>query len=241
LKFLYLLLVFLTTAGHSLAATKAKIVDACPSGTSLEENGTEECDDNVKFAQAGQTCLKALESDIRTETTNVSQQLAAANADHTSDSANSQTSDFNGSVADYALSQETLSKLLKEAQFTRDSVDNYLHRIFYPEDFDAEEEEIGDPLEFLDKNPCYVDNETLLKSTLASVDKDIANLKKAKASSGGLKDNSSTSSGFQDSMTSPNVSNTQGQGSGAATVKGTSNNGASDITGVKQDEQKQTQ
>lgn len=220
------------------ASAGAAVKISCPSLQSLEENASE-CGDNNYFQQAGRQCLKAFEKAIQQRSVLAQAQLAASNLALVDKAGNSQNHNFGGSEADYDISQEALAELIDAGKKARNSVDDYLKHIYFPEDFDAPEEIIGDPMEFLDNNACYAEVESDLKSVLKKIDQHLAELAKTKEASKIRGNTSGSREGLQNSLTT-GVSRASDGSAGAQPVpkKGNSQKSNSDITGIKEDEAK---
>ena len=159
---------------------KAAIGLQCATPESIEESA-EECDSNDSFTTSGQNCVTSLENMIKARTAVINKQMAAAQAAGIGQAGNAQNHDLATSNVDYTTAQNTFADLTKAATSARTTVDSYLDHIYFPEDFDAPEEVIGDPETFLDESPCFADNEAAIKAQVAKLDKDIADLLKSKA------------------------------------------------------------
>lgn len=225
---IYLILFFALSA-----PSHAAIQASCTSVSSLDE-ATTGCEDNAQFTQAGRKCLQSLEDLIAAQTKVAATQLAAANAKVNATN-NAQNVGLQGARADYAISQQTLANLIASAKEARRNVDGYLNHIYYPEDFDAPAEVIGDPVKFLDANDCYSDNERALKSALDQIDKHIRDLERTKSVAmqhGNV--SGARESGLQQSLNKSVSNKKSGQGSATA-VQGQDTGHGSDVTGVEKD------
>jgi hypothetical protein len=198
------------------------------------------CEENGKFGQAGVDCLSSLETAIKNQSAVAHKAMMGSNEKLVDKAGNAQTHNFHGSGADYALAQATLEELIASAKKAREKVESYHLNIFYPEDFDAPEEVIGDREEFIMDNPCFSENKLGLMDIVKKIDKDIADLEKTKALAMSKGATSGTrQEGMQNSLVN-GASNTKAAGAKAGAIpKGTSQNGSSDITGVKEDQSKQ--
>lgn len=210
---------------------------ACPTTESFEED-VKECEDNGKIAQAGIDCTTSLEKAIQEQSAVAAKAMSASNTKIVDKGGNAQTHNFAGSGADYAITQATLAELIAAAKKARNQVEDYHMNIYYPEDFDAPEEMIGDPEEFIAESECFGENKRGLMGLVDKIDRHIADLEKTKAlaSAKGLT-SGSRQEGMQNSLVK-GAKDTKAVGS--KTPKGTSTNGKSDITGVKEDKQKRS-
>jgi len=211
---------------------------SCPDTQKIEEEA-EVCEDNGKFGEAGIECLSSLEKAIREQSALAKKSMMNSNAALIDKAGNAQTSNFAGSGADYRIAQKTLEELIDQAKNARAKVESYHLNIFYPEDFDAPEEVIGDVEEFLEESECFSENKNGLMKIVDKIDKHIADLEKTRiASSQKGVTSGNREEGMQNSLVN-GVSNTKGQGAAVPVPAGKSQNGTSDITGVQEDKNKQ--
>lgn len=227
---------------EALAAPAVKV--ECPSLENLMEEA-EECSDNGRFGEAGISCVKALEDAIRQQAELARASMKASNEKHTGEQAgNAQTHNFAGSGANYQISRTTLEELIAAAKGTRASVNSYLNGIYYPEDFDAPEEVIGDPIEFLDNNACYNDNRIGLENLVKQVDKKIAELEAALSESQKRETGSNQREIGQGTAGLGKVTGGKNTGPPKPLPSGSAKGGASprtksDITGTKESKEKE--
>lgn len=235
---LLLPLLLLSTLSAQAAEEKKKLLIPCQIGESLEKDG-QDCESNSVFSKAGEACVSSVEKTIKGKSGEVALALAASNLAHTGDGNNAQSSNFTGAAADYAISLAALQDLIRAAKVVRVKVADLPNHIYYPEDFDAPEEVIGNPVEFLDSQDCYNDARTSLERSLKKIDKQIADLEKsykAAAARGNV------SSGRASDTTSLN--NAAGEKDGKNTAptlpnyKGEDKKRQSDISGTKEAEEK---
>lgn len=124
----------------------------CESLSSLD-NKSEECKDNTNYTSAGKNCLKKLEDLILKKTKFTVQKIK------------SKSSKIN------QISRKNRELILDATKDAMSKVQDYRNNIFYPEDWDAPEEVIGDGLKFMNSQKCYADaNKTLkeVSETLSS-------------------------------------------------------------------------
>lgn len=241
MKFLFVLAI--VTSPFFIQNAVAAPAFACATAESVDNNGEGNCEENnEKFAKAGQDCLKTLEAAIQARASVANVQMAASNLAKTVTSGNGQTNNFSGANADYGISQQALADLIEAAKKARRAVEGQLSHIYYPEDFDAPEEVIGDPMDFLNEVSCYSDNEKSLKKTIKTIDQHIADLEKAKLASAQRGNISNTrDQSLQNSVSKgPALKGGSAQGSGAIKA-GTTGNRESDVSGVEESKKKNEQ
>ncbi len=219
----------------------AGITITCQPPEAIEEAGAGDCFDNGQFGESAIACFRDLERVVKARTKQAQGELAASNALHNA-MGNAQNQNFAGSEADYAISQAALSELLSASKFVRKRVDSYLDHLYYPTDWDAPEELIGDPAEYIEGEDCYAENAEGIKGIVKKIDGYIDQFEKAKLAS---KQRGTTSGGREGMQNSIGSGSVQGgkmsQGAPAKNKRvpsGKSSNGSSDITGVKQDKEK---
>lgn len=70
--------------------------------------------------------------------------------------------------------RESPDAILSSAKAAKKYVSTYRDDIYYPEDWDAPEELIGDPMDFFDSEKCYAEARDALKKTEETIDRHIA-------------------------------------------------------------------
>ncbi len=103
----------------------------------------ETCEDNGKFLKAGQECMQKLESVISTKTNVTIDKLRKMTPNE---------------FKKKKLSNADKNQLLSAAKHVKKTLRQYKVNLFYPEDFDAPEEAIGNSAEFIYSQTCYSDN-----------------------------------------------------------------------------------
>lgn len=109
-----------------------------------------ECNDNINYVNAGKECLKNLEAFIFSQTklsVNKVRELSAKTE----------------------LDSKVVRKVIRESKSVFDVIKAYRLNIFYPEDWDAPEELIGDGEAFLNSQRCYSQANNSLKSNEETV------------------------------------------------------------------------
>ncbi len=148
--------------------------DCVPLQKIEQASGT--CADNGKYADVGMHCLDKLEDFIKTQ--NAKAQFLLVQADKNTNAA--QTGTFAGANASYKIAADAFTEALTAAKRAQWYVTSYISNIYFPEDFDAPREVIGDPVEFLNKSQCYAEPRDILKLILGDISKHISNLEAAK-------------------------------------------------------------
>lgn len=163
-------------------AQAAKPLFSCVTADSIDD-GQGDCEVNQKFSTAGLECLQTLEAAIQARSKVANAQMNASNIANTVTKGNAQNHTFQGGGANYDISQQALAELINAAKVARATVSGQMDHLYYPEDFDAPQEVIGDPMEFLTNTSCYGENEKILKDAVKRIDQHIADLQKAKVAS----------------------------------------------------------
>lgn len=180
-----LTLTFTLLVPAAQAAPAAAKSSACSTARDLDKQA-ESCDDNGLYADAGFDCLEKLESLIQTKAAAAKITLQLSNAAHVGDGKAKQASSFLGSGADYKIAMAALDSMIASAKKARGTVGSYLNNIFFPEEFDAPEELIGDNMEFVKNSRCYAEPKSLIEKTLETIDRHIADLERTKQAAASL-------------------------------------------------------
>lgn len=109
---------------------------SCVSLDALDKR-TEECKDNPQYTKAGQECLKKFEEFIARAAG-----IPVGSVRH-------------GEDITKPLSSSQKEQINAAGKMAKKRVSDYRDNIYYPEDWDAPEELIGDPMDFFDSEPCY--------------------------------------------------------------------------------------
>ena len=72
-------------------------------------------------------------------------------------------------------------KFLATAKIAKGYISSYRDNIYYPEDWDAPEELIGDPVDFLDSQKCYAEARDSLKKAEETIDHYISDYGRGRA------------------------------------------------------------
>jgi hypothetical protein len=145
------------------------------------DDANDTCEENGKYVDAGIDCLDQLEDLIEKTKSQTAQKLERSNRRHLGDGKNRQSSAFQGTSADYKIADKALNGLVRSAKQAKRHVSAYLDNIYFPEEFDAPEEIIGDGIEYLNSSPCYAEPRDMLRAMLSDIDRHIADLERAAA------------------------------------------------------------
>lgn len=77
--------------------------------------------------------------------------------------------------------RESKESVLAAAKAAKKQVSAYRDDIYYPEDWDAPEELIGDPVDFFDSQKCYAEARDSLKKAEETIDRYIADYRAGRA------------------------------------------------------------
>jgi hypothetical protein len=192
------------------------------------------CMDNRVFVDEADACLSRLKAEVSGATKSMK-------AGFSQDATSKQRDKFSASVQDYAAASAMLAKLIVLTDQVEDEVDSYADFVNLPEDTMSDDVTGGDEEAYVQMFPCYAETRDSLDSVQDDLDKVKSELVKAKQMADSAAVNSSSNAANlnqTDSTGAQPIVSGKGQGSGVAGPKGQSSNPASDITGVKQDEQK---
>jgi hypothetical protein len=214
---------------------------ACFTAASLD-NENDNCLSNGKYVDAGITCFTGFEAAVKKQSVVTSKLLGASNQAHVGGDANAQKSGMAGSQADYQIANATLDALIAAGKAARASLVSYSKDVYYPEDWDAPSEVIGDPVAYLNNSPCYAEPRDMLQDMVSRTDGYLNDLENAKKAATAMRDLSRDRDQHLDQLPGSQrapASAAKGQGSGSVRGSGgPASNGASSITGVGQDREK---
>jgi hypothetical protein len=202
-------------------------------------NATKTCMDNRVFVDQADECLDKLQAAA-------DRMGKAMPKGFSADDIAKQTGKFTASSDDYAYASQTFGDLSKLTDQVMDEVDGYQDYVNLPEDTMNAELNQGDPDAYAEMHPCYSETRDSIEDILADLQdmkNDFDGAKKvadaALATSTGRGNNLNQNS----SLAGPGAaSGAKGKGSGSVKGNaGTNQNGASDITGIKQDQDKANQ
>lgn len=204
-------------------------------------DGTKSCMDNRVFVDEADACLDRLHAEAQ----RVSKGMAV---NFSKDATAAQTNKFSSSVEDYKYAAATFADLITLTNQVMDEVDSYQDYVNLPEDIMNDEVTGGNAEAYAAQHPCYAETQESLDSVQDDLSDMLAEFTAGKAASEAAAATSSARrSGLDVNAPTPGSSGLvhggQGVGSGtpSGVPRGKSQNGASDITGVKQDQQKQQQ
>jgi hypothetical protein len=175
------------------------------------------CQDNRKFVDAGNACIKNVQTQADALSTSMAAILQANGVDSL---AGGEKTLFDNHQANLVQMQSTLATLLATARSARAELDQFDSQLLWPVELSPQEMQSRDLEALLSaKGACYGDNHKSLKSLMASLDKKILQMT-ALAESAGLK--KTTTAGYDNNLRSQD-----GQSPAAATSMPTSSKGPS--------------
>jgi hypothetical protein len=198
-------------------------------------DSTKSCTDNRVFVDEADDCLDRLHD----EAARVSKGMAAG---FSKDATSAQTSKFSSSNEDYKYASATFADLITLTNQVMDEVDSYADYVNLPEDIMNDEVTGGDADAYAAQHPCYAETQDSIDSVMDDLGDMLQEFTDGK-----------TASDAAAATTAIRKTNLDASGSVNATAHGTSKtatpgtpaakpkSGASDITGVKQDQEKQKQ
>jgi len=211
----------------------------CRPGQEILE-ATTGCLDNRLFVDEADACLDRLEA----EADRVSKGMKAG---FSKDATAAQTGKFSSSSEDYQYAALTFDDLAKLTDQVMDEIDSYSDYVNLPEDSLNDELTGGDMDAYAEKHPCYSETQDSIQSVM----EDLGDMKKeflegktkseaAAASADGRRSNLDVNQSGSVPGGAHNLKSA-GQSGPAVVPGGTPKSGSSDITGVKQDQQKAQQ
>lgn len=231
MKAFYLIALLLPFTAEAINCTSLKTLE--------KPNGS--CSDNGAYLTAGVECLEALEALINAKTGVLSAAMSASNQAYTNDKVNKQTNTFAGTTQDYNMMISTIDSLIKSAKVAKGQVAKYQKSLFYPEEWDAPKEVIGDPDTFFDSHQCYAEPRDALSRVQEELDVHIEDLENAKKAAAQLRANSQGRESKLDEAAGSEgaVANTSGDGGGKKQgASGKSPKGESGVSGQEEDRKK---
>ena len=202
-------------------------------------NTTTSCMDNRAFVDEADSCLDRLHD----EAERVSKGMAAG---FSKDATAAQTSKFSASNDDYKFAAATFADLILLTNQVMDEVDSYADYVNLPEDIMNDEVTGGDPEGYAAKHPCYAETQESIDGVMEDLGDMLQEFTDGKtASDAAAASSASRRTGLDVNASTPGAAvpaHGMGVGSGIPNAPaGTPKSGASDITGVKQDQEKQKQ
>jgi len=153
---------------------------ACPSLASLEdENGN--CSTNGTYVDAGISCFTDFEKQVKRESGEAFAEMKASNKKFVMGDKNSQASGLAGANADFKLSEAKLNLLIAAGKVALKNIESYSRNIYFPEEWDAPEELIGNGLDYLNASACYAEPRDILNDMSERAAQYIQDLENAKA------------------------------------------------------------
>jgi hypothetical protein len=232
-----LLLIFALGTTPAFAGFDKKVGNTfCTPFTEIAEK-VETCDDNDTYLEEGEKCLDKIDAEEKA----VSQYLPAV---FSGNKDGKQAAKFAGANQDYAASSAALAYLIGTAKVAEGEIRAYKYSLELPEDFEERDVNQGDEAGYIMSVDCYGTNHENLESLLEDFQtrqkkwEDIKKVADANAAAAGVRE---SHLGASDSAGNLQTASGKGQGSGGKANLKNPKNGQSDITGVKQDQDKQNQ
>jgi hypothetical protein len=213
---------------------------------SLEEldDENDDCSSNSKYVDAGIGCFLTFENKVKKEAGDTFTKMNASNKKFVMGSKNSQASGMAGTTANFKLSEAALDNLIKAGKATLGDLDSYSRNIYFPEEWDAPEELIGDGLEYLNSSPCYAEPRDMLSDMKKSTEDYIKELEAAKAAITAMKGVNTGNDAKIDNMAGQHMGQRKPASvkpaKGAALKPKKPTNGKSTITGVEEEKKKRS-
>lgn len=219
-------------ADISLAAAPPKPpLYFCVPATEIAAAG-QECEDNDAFIDRGEDCLDKLDAEIKTAT-------AAMKAAFSPDTVSQQSAKYQSSLQDYQQSSATLAYVIALNELAIREMDAYAGALAEPEDAEEADVNGGNRQRYDMSVTCFGETTRSIRSIQTDFRDRLRQLLAAKR---GAAANAATSAADLQKIDAGSAGTAPamgGKGQGSAAVNGgKSANGASDITGVQQDEQK---
>jgi hypothetical protein len=206
------------------------------------DNEEDDCLNNGKYVESAISCFVDFESLVKAKAGVAAGQLEQSNAAHLANGKNSQANGEAGGASDYKIAVATLDGLIAAGKAARSSIDSYSKNIYFPEDFDAPPEVIGDPMGYLDSSPCYAEPRDMLQDMLQRADLYIADLERSRQAALAMLGTTSSRDTQLGAAADTRAPASAARGRSGPALKGKKQrNPAPDITGVDNDKKKREQ
>ncbi|HEY8278735.1 MAG TPA: hypothetical protein VIH99_03880 [Bdellovibrionota bacterium] len=214
----------------------------CISMKDLDKESVD-CNDNGNFVDAGIQCFLGFENLVKKQAGVTAKGMKRSNDKFVNGDRNSQTSGQEGMVSNMNLSVAALDAMIAAGKAARKDIDSYAKNIFFPEEWDAPEEMIGNGLDYLNSSACYAEPRDILNDMVQRTDQYIADLEMARQVATAMKKTSTGRDANLDQMNGMRLPAAATNGPGAKAVKKGKKpkNGKSTITGVEEDKKKRTE
>ncbi|RZA09061.1 MAG: hypothetical protein EOP11_02880 [Proteobacteria bacterium] len=237
-----MLLHLLLTLSSPFAASAANM---CPSLPKILSS-LQECDDNVAFSRAAESCAAGFRRRISAEQPRLQKMLLKQTKDSASDKtgATAKQAESETLSADaYNSTMQSLDKLIESGTQARGEVEAFRRNLMWPftwsAAFEGPRPDADDPdvQKMLDEDFCYGEHAEIIRDTLADFDKMIGELKASKVASASLKGLSNSHQGNLNGGLTPAAPAGQVKGiaPNAPKYDGDPARGQSDISGVKEE------
>ncbi|HEY8280013.1 MAG TPA: hypothetical protein VIH99_10330 [Bdellovibrionota bacterium] len=230
--------IFISLLWISVSAQAEPLPFYCMRPANIDEQIETDCRKNRFYVDAAKLCRKHLEQEVRKQQSLLSVAMAARGK-AAADAQDARVENLN---ADLANTRAVLEKLIAFAERIRAEMIVYSKSFLWPGAYTDEEVQATGMGGHFSTFPCYHDNQVELKKIIKDVEKKIAELE-ATAAAAGLKLDKGHSivtnlGASKGSLTSPLPMGNRGGGARLPVPKGNSTRKGSDITGVKEDQEK---
>ncbi len=191
---------------------------------------TASCMDNRQFTDYAERCLDRVLAEVRKAGLDLKNGFSP-------DVIQKQTEKFAASQADYSLAAKKLNDLIQIANRAGDEIEGYLNFINLPEDAEQPKVNGGNSFTYSMRHPCYAETKSAIEDILMDIDYIIENLTAAQKASDALTQTSSFKKTSLSQTALKAAASTKGT-NGTGPKAGKSVNPRSDITGVKEDQEK---
>ncbi len=195
------------------------------------------CPENKILLGASVQCLNDFESRIRQARKELENSLVAPNTHkHDAGKVGRQTQSFGFNSSNQRMNAEKLAQLLTYGKNSREEINQYMRNLVIAFTTQGQSPDIDAPgaIEEFSEDECYGEPRKEIEQVLARVDQDLAELVQTKAAAEGLK----AASDQRESSLGPGEYGGRQAANSYRTHSGNSKNGRSDVTGLKEDEEK---
>lgn len=201
---------------------------------------TKGCNDNYIYTDAAYACADKFYLELEKKEGEILTKLTEAN-EKSQEKGLQQSKELDTAKLGYGYSATELANLIKSGKQSLANLKNYLFYIHYPEDFDAPEEVIGDPVKYLLNSKCYSENVDEIESLIEDLENDIKDLSAVRDAALGKKSGSAKRGvklKGENGVLVPTESKAVGQGAPTKKIDPKKAQIPGDITGTEDIEQK---
>jgi hypothetical protein len=194
------------------------------------------CEDNLALSESAMNCVDDLERHIEAGKVKI-QKLLAAQVEKMK---KQQSDSFDRSSVSYQEVQKVLNRLIADSEQAKADVDSYISELFLPEDYDQPKITGMSTKDYLASEPCYATPETIITGSSELISTMLGDLK---ATNLAALEKEAKSSDRSDKVHNASPTQTpilRGKAASAPKLKsGKSKPAASDVTGVRESQQKE--